>query len=1454
MATNLSRKQGHCNFRADGGDDSAEPAASGLAGVNSSPPSPGPVQIAYEYERHCCHWTAVASTSTIATALCPHQRRFCSVSSPSLLRSSFRIPPNSATNNRRHPADFLSSSHCQFLAVPAIAIQRIHRRMSAYGSAEMGRGGADKRKKKHPQLLRLTGQRAQSCTDFSNRLASSALPPSSLAAAALSAKHIHESGWDSSELFAPFQPIPPSLCSVSGSAPASASATDSASTNIFKNKEMAAKCLNSHRPLHSSDSGSCSAPPSLSPERKTSSARLRSSRFCCSFRRTLKRTPKRERCGDKKESVASMAHPSPEESQLLARAWSRKESRTLILPDGPRAGNRRERVDSCGAGSVAEGGERSRESSTFSLRRLSKAFFQEKDDQRIVREGRQTKGKAMAKRDPAKLNIRKEFLDLMNDWEIGGTPNPWVCPSDRHLQLRAQLKSGWSVRTANARSPTTSKQALINGGISEAEQAQIQKVLERAEAGRQNEQQRICKMIERLERLRARATGNGVTQCLLCQTEFGLLAAKSYAAMCSDCRKYVCQRNCGVETFDQKRREPIFLCKICSEYREMWKKSGAWFYREVPLPPSSSRPASAMAGSITMMVNGGPASYLPLSPSARSNPPLGSQTGPMARRHFDFGGGHQPRTDGRSEQHHQQQRNRAPVPIPMEQQQRLKTTPRPRIIPSWVHDGLQQSSVSVDDDSDGESASSSTSSSLEPAQFRKSLVAAKERALSVKQHAAAHAFGGHASGASGGVRTNKTKHGGAGALVHLGTQKLQRVALGRAGRMSDTDSENERGGYCDDAVSRRSSPSTSPRHSLATPSSFGGDDIGQNAQNGAIGATRGSDGTGACGEQTLSDSRSVDSGVVQSDHSAQQQATADGLVAYAHSQFIAAPSPHDQPFFQQRLPAQTPSPVPPPIPPRSATIAATPPKAVLSNTASPYHTHFPYPPSRRPASAAATPSATSMIKLKGSSGGNHSGSSHESIPARVGGAASRGMGSGGMHGHGEHAPMTAATSSASLAPEVFGDSRRSTQSTAPPTKEERAELEQTAEGLEEELDNNNSPDSPTFMNSPEDDSKHLRTLSSRRDAFASLRPISSNSASSPTRAPCHKTQSLGTSCQSQQQQRRRYPMLMHPSVSVESAQSDESTDDPQHIAISRNNGTELHYSPHLALTTPKRPHSANSLPTIDENSGTLGSIQFNLTYLVAEKQLIIHLIRAQNLKAMDKNGFSDPYVKFHLLPGNIKATKLTSRTIEKTLNPEWNEEMIYYGITEEERQRKSLRVTVLDRDRIGSDFLGETRVALNKLPLGQTKKFNLYLEHAMPIPAHEKGFAGTNKDTGSLFVIIKRCAELLGMDSTGFSDPYCKVSLTPLATKAHRLRTTIKKRTLNPEFNEVLQFIVPFKDLPRKTLVIGVYDYDVGRHDDYIGGIVLSTAAPGERGRQWQQVIENPGKTFEHWHRLEVDD
>lgn len=45
----------------------------------------------------------------------------------------------------------------------------------------------------------------------------------------------------------------------------------------------------------------------------------------------------------------------------------------------------------------------------------------------------------------------------------------------------------------------------------------------------------------------------------------------------SDWTQSVCQK-CSVDT-SVHPREPTYLCKLCSERRETWKKSGAWFYK-----------------------------------------------------------------------------------------------------------------------------------------------------------------------------------------------------------------------------------------------------------------------------------------------------------------------------------------------------------------------------------------------------------------------------------------------------------------------------------------------------------------------------------------------------------------------------------------------------------------------------------------------------------------------------------------------------------------------------------------------------------------------------------------------------------------------------------------------------------------------------------------------------------
>ncbi|NXC81860.1 DOC2A protein, partial [Cercotrichas coryphoeus] len=134
------------------------------------------------------------------------------------------------------------------------------------------------------------------------------------------------------------------------------------------------------------------------------------------------------------------------------------------------------------------------------------------------------------------------------------------------------LQTGWSVHTFQ-----TEKQRKMQA-LSPKELEAILGVIRKAERLDAAEQQRIGRLVERLENMRRNAMGNGLWQCLLCGESLGLLGSSS--VFCQDCKKKVCTK-CGIETVGAQKR-PLWLCKICSEQREVWKRSGAWFYRGLP--------------------------------------------------------------------------------------------------------------------------------------------------------------------------------------------------------------------------------------------------------------------------------------------------------------------------------------------------------------------------------------------------------------------------------------------------------------------------------------------------------------------------------------------------------------------------------------------------------------------------------------------------------------------------------------------------------------------------------------------------------------------------------------------------------------------------------------------------------------------------------------------------------
>ncbi|KAL2298386.1 hypothetical protein Nmel_015380 [Mimus melanotis] len=325
--------------------------------------------------------------------------------------------------------------------------------------------------------------------------------------------------------------------------------------------------------------------------------------------------------------------------------------------------------------------------------------------------------------------------------------------------------------------------------------------------------------------------------------------------------------------------------------------------------------------------------------------------------------------------------------------------------------------------------------------------------------------------------------------------------------------------------------------------------------------------------------------------------------------------------------------------------------------------------------------------------------------------------------------------------------------------------------------------------------------------------------------------------------------------------------------------------PPAASAAPQRQQQPREEEEEDANSydsdegTTLGALEFSLLYDQDNSSLHCTLIKAKGLKPMDSNGLADPYVKLHLLPGASKSNKLRTKTLRNTRNPVWNETLVYHGITDEDMQRKTLRISVCDEDKFGhNEFIGETRVALKKLKANQKKNFNICLERV--IPTKRTGTTGASRgmalyeeevdrggdveergkilvslmystQQGGLIVGIVRCVHLAAMDANGYSDPFVKLWLKPDMGKKAKHKTQIKKKTLNPEFNEEFFYDIKHADLAKKSLDISVWDYDIGKSNDYIGGCQLGITAKGERLKHWYECLKNKDKKIERWHTLQ---
>jgi len=269
----------------------------------------------------------------------------------------------------------------------------------------------------------------------------------------------------------------------------------------------------------------------------------------------------------------------------------------------------------------------------------------------------------------------------------------------------------------------------------------------------------------------------------------------------------------------------------------------------------------------------------------------------------------------------------------------------------------------------------------------------------------------------------------------------------------------------------------------------------------------------------------------------------------------------------------------------------------------------------------------------------------------------------------------------------------------------------------------------------------------------------------------------------------------------------------------------------------------------------LGKLQFSLDYDFQEGKLTVGVIQAADLPGMDFSGTSDPYVKVYLLPD--KKKKYETKVHRKTLNPVFNESFTF-KVPYSDVGGKILTFAIYDFDRFSRhDIIGEVKVPLSSVDLGRVIEEWRDLQSAEVPGGEGKSELGDVcfslryvPTAGKLTVVVLEAKNLKKMDVGGLSDPYVKLSVYMGGKRMKKKKTSIKKRTLNPYYNESFVFEVPFEQIQKVTLVVTVVDYDRMGSSEPIGKVVLGCNASGAGLRHWSDMLASPRRPIAQWHTL----
>lgn len=243
--------------------------------------------------------------------------------------------------------------------------------------------------------------------------------------------------------------------------------------------------------------------------------------------------------------------------------------------------------------------------------------------------------------------------------------------------------------------------------------------------------------------------------------------------------------------------------------------------------------------------------------------------------------------------------------------------------------------------------------------------------------------------------------------------------------------------------------------------------------------------------------------------------------------------------------------------------------------------------------------------------------------------------------------------------------------------------------------------------------------------------------------------------------------------------------------------------------------------------------------VVSAALLFVHLERAHSLP-LKKSG-KEPKAGAELVVGQ---TSFKSKLCERTSNPEWNESF-YFCVKNPKDDMLIVKLSSGWEQPMGSlvvpvrSLLSAPELVLDQwfpldgasaqsqlllraeLKVLDSRQVELMLSGTLPSPLGNGQVKMTLAYTErKLVVTVHECRDLLSQSKDGV-DSYVSLILLPDKSKSSKRKTAVKKKVLDPEFNERFEYDVSLDEARQRGLSVSVKNSSSFRGPDVIGQVQI---------------------------------